>query len=62
MSPSGALFQRVAVSTVNPKSITMGQLYGEFDQQTHEWTDGIISTLVREGVAETSDDSKWYFH
>ncbi|XP_041969812.1 dynein axonemal heavy chain 1-like [Aricia agestis] len=45
---------------VNPKAITMGQLYGEFDLQTHEWTDGILSSLVRAGVAAEDDDKRWY--
>ena len=51
---------RWQVNVLNPKSITMGQLYGEFDQMTHEWTDGILSTLIRQGVAASDPDKRWY--
>ncbi|XP_019627758.1 PREDICTED: dynein heavy chain 1, axonemal-like isoform X2 [Branchiostoma belcheri] len=56
----GGVYEAVHVNVVNPKSITMGQLYGEFDLLTHEWTDGILSTLVREGTAATDSDKRWY--
>ncbi|RKP19398.1 hypothetical protein ROZALSC1DRAFT_14025, partial [Rozella allomycis CSF55] len=59
-SPNDENFENVKTFILNPKSITMGQLYGEFDQQTHEWTDGILSSLVREGAEEVSSDKKWY--
>ncbi|XP_066265764.1 dynein axonemal heavy chain 1-like isoform X1 [Branchiostoma lanceolatum] len=56
----GGVYEAVHVNVVNPKSITMGQLYGEFDMLTHEWTDGILSTLVREGTSATDSDKRWY--
>lgn len=59
-SPDGSFFQNVVTYTLNPKSVTMGQLYGEFDLVTHEWTDGILSVLIREGVAADNPDKRWY--
>ena len=35
---------------LNPKSITAGELYGEFNLLTNEWKDGIVPTLVRDCV------------
>lgn len=59
-SPSGAPFQATDTFVVNPKSITMGQLYGEYDAMTHEWTDGIFSTLVRLGTVADDNKRRWY--
>ncbi|CAF4763844.1 unnamed protein product [Pieris macdunnoughi] len=60
LAPDGFPFTTVHTFIVNPKSITMGQLYGEFDLNTHEWTDGILSSLVRAGIAVEDTDRRWY--
>lgn len=59
-APGGGEFEEVHTYVLNPKAITMGQLYGEFDLLTHEWTDGILPTLVRHGVAFAGEDFHWY--
>lgn len=52
-------FQKTHTYVFNPKCIKMGELYGEYNLLTNEWTDGLGSTLIRNAVADTTLDKKW---
>jgi dynein heavy chain len=38
---------KTSLYTVNPKAISVIELYGTLDSLTREWTDGIVSMLYR---------------
>merc|ERR1719191_768781 len=56
------MYQKVVTHILNPKAITQAQLYGAFDETTHEWQDGIASTEVRRAAQDNkggSPDNHW---
>eukprot|EP00644_Phytophthora_capsici_P009072 jgi/Phyca11/526027/estExt2_fgenesh1_pm.C_PHYCAscaffold_60111 len=53
------LQQRVNIHTMNPKAITSGQLYGNFDENTHEWSDGVLACTYRNCARDTTSELQW---
>ncbi|KAK8888171.1 hypothetical protein M9Y10_039235 [Tritrichomonas musculus] len=49
----------VSANVINPKSITLGQLYGDFDMHSHDWTDGLLCDAVRGASAQPPPMNYW---
>ncbi|KAM4603926.1 dynein axonemal heavy chain 6 [Polymixia lowei] len=56
---SNPFYLPVKTYVLNPKSVTMGELYGEVNKLTLEWRDGLMALSVRAAVNDSSDDHKW---
>jgi dynein heavy chain len=44
---------------INPKSVTQDQLYGRFDLDSGEWTDGVLAIKIRDCAEAGTPDRKW---
>lgn len=52
-------YEKVNVHIINPKSITMGQLYGYVDPQTTEWVDGVVAKMVNDCAKDQTLERHW---
>ncbi|XP_054656624.1 dynein axonemal heavy chain 2 [Dunckerocampus dactyliophorus] len=52
-------FELVQDYPLNPKAMSLGELYGENDLSTNEWTDGVLSSVMRTACADDKPDEKW---
>ena len=47
---------------INPKSVTLSELYCAYDLSTFEWADGILSTLFKQSAESDKPDEKVRVH
>ena len=47
MGISGQYYQNVHMYVLNPKAVTIGELYGEINTLSNEWHDGLVGSIVR---------------
>lgn len=41
------LGRKTTLSVLNPKAISVSELYGVLDKDTRDWTDGLLSSMFR---------------
>jgi len=44
---------------MNPKSVSIGKLYGDFEKVSRDWQDGILATAVKDAANDKLGDTHW---
>ncbi|WIA13292.1 hypothetical protein OEZ85_006876 [Tetradesmus obliquus] len=57
--PDDERFQKVHVYTINPLALSNDELYGSFEEATHEWQDGVLARIMRAACKDEAPDQKW---
>ncbi|XP_001354829.2 dynein heavy chain 6, axonemal [Drosophila pseudoobscura] len=52
-------FRPVVIQTMNPKAVSMNELYGFVDPKTLEWQDGLLGLAVRTAVNVEDEIHQW---
>ena len=54
-----ATFQNIHLHSINPKAVTIGELYGDMNVLTQDWKDGLASSILREITGTAAPASHW---
>jgi len=49
----------VRLRVINPKAISLQELFGQGEESTGEWEDGVLAVTMRACARDTSGDRKW---
>jgi len=49
----------VQMRRMNPKGMTLDELFGSFDRESHEWREGLFTQQFREYASQKDDKKKW---
>jgi dynein heavy chain len=52
-------FEAVKYYVINPKSMEMASLWGEFNKNNSEWSEGLIATIARKVTSDESASMSW---
>jgi dynein heavy chain len=50
---------KTVMQIINPKSVTLGQLYGKADEVSHDWSDGVLAVYFRNMSLMDVELNKW---